>query len=67
MNDLERKGQIISGPVLIALHLVPGLLFAGFFFVLSRVFIQWGLTGYLALLITIPFCLVPIEIGVMVL
>jgi len=57
----------ISGPLLIALHLLPGLLFAGFFFVLSRVFIQWGLTGYLALLISVPVCLVPIELGVMLL
>jgi membrane protease YdiL (CAAX protease family) len=57
----------ISGPLLIALHLLPGLIFAGFFFVLSRVFIQRGLTGYLALLISIPVCLAPIELGVMIL
>jgi membrane protease YdiL (CAAX protease family) len=56
----------ISGPLLIALHLLPGLIFAGFFFVLSRVFIQRGLTGYLALLITILFCLAPVELGVMI-
>jgi membrane protease YdiL (CAAX protease family) len=54
----------ISGLLLIALHLVPGLTFAGFFFVLSRMFIRCGLTGYLAVLVTIPLCLVPIEIGV---
>jgi len=66
MKTLEGKGQIkISGPLLIALHLVPGLIFAGFFFVLSRMFIRYGLTGYLALLISIPVCLVPIELGVM--
>jgi len=68
MKAIEGKGQIkISGPLLIALHLVPGLIFAGFFFVLSRMFIRCGLTGYLALLITIPLCLVPMEIGVMLL
>jgi len=68
MKACEGKGQIrISGPLLIALHLVPGLMFAGFYFVLSRMFIRCGLTGYLALLITIPVCLVPIEIGVMLL
>ena len=55
----------LSSPVLIALHLLPGLIFALFFFVLSRVFIQNGYTGYLALLILIPICLAPIELGVM--
>jgi membrane protease YdiL (CAAX protease family) len=50
---------------LIVLHLLPGLIFAGFFFVLSHVFIQHGYTGYLALLISVPVCLVPIELGVM--
>ena len=30
-------------------------------------FIQWGFTGYLALLVTISICLVPIETGVMLL
>lgn len=68
MTTSERNGQInISGPLLIALHLVPGLIFAGVFFGLSWMFIRWGFTGYLALLITIPVCLVPLEIGVMLL
>lgn len=68
MEAFEGNEQIkISGPLLIALHLVPGLILAGFFFALSRMFIRWGLTGYLALLVTIPVCLVPIEIGVMLL
>jgi membrane protease YdiL (CAAX protease family) len=68
MNALEGKGQVkISGPLLIALHLVPGLIFAVFFFVLSRMLIRLGLTAYLALLITVPACLAPIEIGVMLL
>ncbi|MFH1998808.1 MAG: CPBP family intramembrane glutamic endopeptidase [Planctomycetota bacterium] len=63
-NNKEEK---ISGLVLIALHLVPGLLFAGVFLVLSRIFIQNGLTAYLALLITIPACLVPVELGMILL
>lgn len=64
----ERNRQTkIPGPLLITLHLLPGLLFAGFFFILSYLFIQWGLTGYLALLISIPICLAPIELGVMIL
>jgi membrane protease YdiL (CAAX protease family) len=57
----------LSGPLLIVLHLVPGIIFAVFFWVLSWMLIRRGLTGYLALLITIPVCLVPIEIGVMLL
>lgn len=53
--------------MLIALHLLPGLLIAGFYFVLANVFVQVGLSGYLALILSIPICLVPIELGVMVL
>jgi membrane protease YdiL (CAAX protease family) len=60
-NELTKT----SGLLLIVLHLLPSLIFAGFFFILSRVFIQYGLTGYLALLILVPVCLVPIELGVM--
>jgi membrane protease YdiL (CAAX protease family) len=68
VNALEWKEQVkISGPLLIALHLAPGPIFAVFFFVLSRLFIRCGLTAYLALLITVPACLAPIEIGVMLL
>lgn len=68
MEALEGNEQDrIPGPLLIALHLAPGLAFGGFFYVLARLFIQWGLTGYLALLITIPACLAPIEIGIMML
>ena len=55
----------ISGPMLIVFHLLPGLIFGGFFLLLSSVFIKLGLTGYLALLISIPVCLVPIELGIM--
>ena len=66
MITIVGNGQIkISGPLLIGLHLIPGLIFAGFFFVLSHVFIQCGFTGYLALLVLIPICLVPVELGVM--
>jgi membrane protease YdiL (CAAX protease family) len=66
METYERNAESrIPGPLLIALHLVPGLIIAGFFFMLARIFIQLGLSGYLALLITIPACLVPMEIGLM--
>ena len=66
MTATEKNGQYqLSGPLLIVLHLLPGIIFAVIFFVLARIFIQHSLTGYFALLITIPACLVPIEIGVM--
>jgi membrane protease YdiL (CAAX protease family) len=55
----------ISEPLLIVLHLLPGLIFGGFFLLLSSVFIKHGLTGYLALLVSIPVCLAPIELGIM--
>ncbi len=55
----------LPGPLLIVLHLAPGIIFAVFFWVLSWMLIRRGLTAYLALLITVPACLVPIEIGVM--
>jgi membrane protease YdiL (CAAX protease family) len=64
--DRNRHGKL-PGPVLIALHLGPGIILAIFFFALSRTLIRRGLTGYLALLITIPACLAPVEIGVMLL
>jgi membrane protease YdiL (CAAX protease family) len=68
MTDLEKnRYSRLPGPLLIVLHLVPGIIFAVFFFVLSWILIRRGLTGYLALLIAIPACLVPMEIGVMLL
>jgi membrane protease YdiL (CAAX protease family) len=68
MTTFEKNGHSkLPGPLLIVLHLVPGIIFAVFFWVLSWVLIRRGLTAYLALLITIPACLAPIEIGVMLL
>lgn len=68
MKVLKENNQSkISVPLLIAFHLVPGLIIGGVFFALSGMFIQYELTGYLALLVTIPICLVPIEIGIMLL
>ena len=68
MTTLEKNGHNkLSGLLLIVLHLGPGIIFAVFFFVLSWILIHRELTGYLALLIAIPVCLVPIEIGVMLL
>ena len=66
MTSHDKNGHSeLSGPLLVALHLVPGIMFAVFFWVLSWILIRRGLTAYLALLITVPACLVPTEIGVM--
>lgn len=66
ITTFDRNGHgKISGLQLILLHLLPGLIFAGFFFLLSSVFVKCGLTGYLALLVSILVCLVPVELGVM--
>jgi membrane protease YdiL (CAAX protease family) len=65
MRRREDSDGRISGPTLLALHLAPGVLFALFFFILSRILIRSGYTAYLALIISIPVFLVPMEIGVM--
>ena len=68
MIALEKNGHSrLPGPLLIVLHLVPGIIFAILFYALSWMLIRRGLTAYLALLITIPVCLVPTQIGVMLL
>ena len=68
MESIKTNDRFIdSGMVLIALHLLPGIIFAGFFFGASWLFIDWDLTGYLALLIGIPACLAPLELGVILL
>ena len=54
----------IPGLLLILLHLLPGLTLYPVWLVLSHVFIQHGYTGYLALLMSIPLCLAPVELGV---
>jgi membrane protease YdiL (CAAX protease family) len=68
MTSHDKNGHSkLPGPLLVVLHLVPGIVFAVFFWVLSWVLIPRGLTAYLALLIAVPACLVPVEIGVMLL
>jgi len=57
----------MSLPWLVGLHLLPGLGFGALFAVLTRLFVRHGLTGYLALLATVPLFLVPVEVGVMLL
>jgi len=57
----------LSVPLMFALHLLPGIIIGAVFYFLAWHSIQRGLTGYLALLITIPLCLVPLELGVLLL
>jgi membrane protease YdiL (CAAX protease family) len=61
-DSLEPSG--LPAHCIIALHLIPGAMFSAFFFALSGVFIRYGLTGYLALLISIPACLMPMLMGI---
>lgn len=49
---------------LVGLHLAPGIVFSAFLFVLAGIFAQHGLTAYLAELISIPACLMPLLIGI---
>jgi membrane protease YdiL (CAAX protease family) len=68
MTAFDKNGHSKPpGPLLIVLHLVPGIIFAVFFWLLSWMLIRRGFTAYLALLIAVPACLAPIEIGVMLL
>lgn len=52
----------LSAHYIVGLHLAPGVVFFGFLYVLSGVFTEHGLTAYLAELIAIPACLVPVLI-----
>jgi membrane protease YdiL (CAAX protease family) len=68
MTAREENGHSrLPGPLLIVLHLVPGIMFAVLFWVLSWMLVARGFTAYLALLIAIPACLVPVQIGIMLL
>jgi membrane protease YdiL (CAAX protease family) len=68
MTALEKNAHSgLPGLLLIVLHLAPGVVFAVFFYALSWLLIPRGFTAYLALLIAIPACLVPTQIGVMLL
>lgn len=50
---------------LLALHLMPGIAFALVFGLLAKTLMGGGYTAYLALILTIPLALVPIEMGIM--
>lgn len=67
MNDLPEIDKKIPVAILIGLHLGPGIIFACFFICFARLFIHAGLAAYSALLFAIPFCLAPLELGIMLL
>jgi CAAX protease family protein len=50
---------------ILAFHLLPGAVFSGVLMLVSRAFIEHGLTAYLAELVLIPTCLLPMLVGVM--
>jgi membrane protease YdiL (CAAX protease family) len=50
---------------ILGFHLVPGVVFSSLLLVLSRVFIQHGLSAYLAEILLIPVCLAPMLVGIM--
>ena len=52
---------------ILGFHLIPGAIFSALLVLLSRVFIEHGLTAYLAELLLIPACLLPMLVGTMVL
>jgi membrane protease YdiL (CAAX protease family) len=51
---------------IVGFHLIPGVVFSALLILLSQVFVQHGLTGYLAELLLIPTCLLPMLLGIMV-
>ena len=68
--DLERipesRAPRSLGPLaMVALHLVPGIVISLVFFALAKALTARGSTAYLALILVIPLCLVPIELGIM--
>jgi len=54
-------------PWLLALHLGPGVVFATLLILVSRVFVQHGLTAYLAEVLLVPVCLAPMLGGMVLL
>ena len=50
--------------LLLALHLLPGVALALVFWLLTETLVAAGATAYLALILTIPLCLVPVEMGI---
>ncbi len=63
----EKQQSMHRLSLLLVLHILPGILFAIVFFLLAKALMEGGATAYLALIISIPLCLVPMELGIMIL
>jgi membrane protease YdiL (CAAX protease family) len=66
-TDTPQQPPRLTPVAILGYHLVPGTVFSGLLMLLSRVFIQHGLTAYLAELLLIPTCLMPMLVGTMLL
>ncbi len=64
-SDTPQQPPRLTLAGILGLHLVPGIVFSGLLIWLSRVFTQYGLTSYLAELLLIPTCLLPMLVGIM--
>jgi membrane protease YdiL (CAAX protease family) len=64
LRSSTSEPQRLTVPWLIALHLCPGIVFTALLIVTSRLFVQHGLTAYLAELLLVPVCLAPMLAGV---
>ena len=64
MSPRAQAPPTLRASHLIALHLVPGVVFSTFLWLLSGLFTRHGLTAYLAELIAIPVCLAPLLAGI---
>jgi membrane protease YdiL (CAAX protease family) len=63
--NIPQQPAKLTPVAIVGYHLVPGIVFSGLLIVLSRVFIQHGLTAYLAELVLVPTCLLPMLVGTM--
>lgn len=63
--ESSQEPSRLSALGILGFHLVPGAIFSALLILLSRVFIQHGLTAYLAELLLIPACLLPMLVGIM--
>ena len=57
--------QRLTALWLVSLHLAPGIVFTAVLVLVSRVFVQHGYTAYLAEILLIPVCLVPVLVSIM--
>jgi membrane protease YdiL (CAAX protease family) len=64
LESRTTEPRTLTVPWLLALHLCPGIAFTALLIPISRLFVQHGLTAYLAELLLVPACLAPMLAGV---